>query len=249
MSTPSPLGAVLLTGAPSPLGRAVALALAPHCHLLVLHYHRRGGEAEDLARECVTAGAPRVEVRGADLTDVSQVDGLAADVLGLGPSLSLLVHNAGLYHRAPLGQVEAGELDRLWAVNVRAPLLLTQALLPALRAARGQALFLADVGGLVPWRHHAAYGATKAAVAWLVRSLALELAPDVRVNGVAPGLITPPEGLDPEARASLVRRIPMGRAGEPAEIADAARWFALGAGYVTGQVLAVDGGRSAGRAD
>ncbi len=243
---PSPRLHALLTGASSPLGQAIARALVPHVSVLHLHVHKSVEATTSLAGELEAAGVSTL-VHTADFTEEHFATRL---VEGLGDApLDLLIHNAGLYHRGPLVELTSALVDRLHAVNVRAPLLLTAACLPALRAASGQVILLSDVGGVIPWRHHAAYGSTKAAITWLVRSLALELAPQVRVNGVAPGLITAPLHLDPQQAALLEKRVPLGRRGLPEEVAEAVRWFAAGAPYVTGQVLSVDGGRSQGRGD
>jgi pteridine reductase len=157
--------------------------------------------------------------------------------------LDLLVNSAAAFEAIPLEETDAAVFDEQMNLNARAPLLLTRALAPLLRRARGSVVNVADIGGgLVAWKGFAAYCASKAALVRLTECLALELAPEVRVNAVAPGTVLFPESYPEAKRRTLARRIPLGRGGTPEDVAAAVRYLA-GAPFVTGVVLPVDGGR------
>jgi pteridine reductase len=178
--------------------------------------------------------------------DLAQPDGpgaLAASFRGAFDRLDLLVNSAAAFEPLALEETDAAAFDEQMNLNARAPLLLTRALAPLLRRTRGAVVNVADVGGgLVAWRGFAAYAASKAALVRLTECLALELAPEVRVNAVAPGTVLWPDRYPESRRRALVRRIPLGRAGTPEDVAAAVRYLA-NAPFVTGAVLPVDGGR------
>ena len=157
--------------------------------------------------------------------------------------LDLLVNSAAAFDALPLSATDAAAFDSQMDLNARAPLLLVKALLPLLRRSGGSVVNVADVGGgLVPWRRYAAYAASKAALVRLTECLALELAPAVRVNAVAPGTVLFPVAYPASRRRALAARIPLGREGTPEDVAAAVRYLAA-APFVTGAVLPVDGGR------
>lgn len=220
----------LVTGAGVRVGNAIARALARDGWSVAAHYrtHRPRGFA---------AAIPG---------DLAQPDGPAALAAEFGRTfrrLDLLVNSAAAFEAIPLEETDAAAFDSQMDLNARAPLLLSRALAPLLRRSRGSIVNIADVGGgLVPWRGFAAYAASKAALVRLTECLALELAPEVRVNAVAPGTVLWPEAYPEKARRSLVARIPLGRAGAPEDVASAVRFLAE-APFVTGAVLPVDGGR------
>jgi pteridine reductase len=220
----------LVTGAGVRVGNAVARDLERHGWTVAAHYrtHRPRGFAAALQADLALADGPAR---------------LAADFRARFRRLDLLVNGAAAFEEAPLEETDAALFDAQMGLNARAPLLLAKALLPLLRASRGSIVNLADVGGgLVAWRGFAAYAASKAALVRLTECLALELAPDVRVNAVAPGTVLWPERYPAERRRALSARIPLGRAGTPADVASAVRFLAE-APFVTGAVLPVDGGR------
>jgi pteridine reductase len=226
----------LVTGAGVRVGRAIARDLARHGWTVVGHYRTHRPRGLDAALRA----------------DLAQPDGpaLLARAFRAGyDRLDLLVSSAATFGALPLEETDAAAFDQQMDLNARAPLLLTRALLPLLRKSRGAVVNVADVGGgLVPWRGYAAYCASKAALVRLTEVLALELAPAVRVNAVAPGTVLWPEAYPPARRRELIRRIPLGRAGDPQDVAAAVRYLAE-APFVTGAVLPVDGGRHlAGRA-
>jgi pteridine reductase len=159
--------------------------------------------------------------------------------------LDALVNNASAFFPTPIGEATPAQFDALFAANVRAPFFLAQAAAPHLRAAKGAIVNLADIHAERPLRNHALYGMSKAALLHMTRALALELAPDVRVNAIAPGAILWPDaGKDEAAKQALLDRTPLGRTGTPGEIAATALWLLRDATYTTGQVVRLDGGRT-----
>jgi pteridine reductase len=161
--------------------------------------------------------------------------------------MDVLVNNASAFSATPLGAIDDGAYDALLDTNLKAPLLLAQAVAPQLKLTKGCIINIADIYGLKPLADHVVYCASKAGLIMMTRSLALELAPDVRVNAIAPGTILWPEAdRDDDERAAVLASIPMGRAGEPADIAQTVLFLAREAHYVTGQVIKVDGGRAIG---
>jgi len=220
----------LVTGAGVRVGNAVARDLARHGWIVAAHYrtHPPRGFAAALQ---------------ADLAPPDGPARLAAAFRERFDRLDLLVNGAAVFDAAPLEETDAALFDSQMDLNARAPLLLVKALLPLLRRAGGSVVNVADVGGgLVPWRGFAAYAASKAALVRLTECLALELAPRVRVNAVAPGTVLFPASYPASRRRALAARIPLGRPGTPADVAAAVRFLA-GAPFVTGAVLPVDGGR------
>jgi pteridine reductase len=224
----------LVTGAGIRVGEAVARALSRRGYSVAAHYrsHRPRGFAAALQADLAAADGPAR---------------LAAEFRARFDRLDLLVNSAGVFEGLPLAATDAAAFDSLLALNARAPLLLVRALAPLLARCGGSVVNVADVGGgLLPWKGYAAYCASKAALARLTECLALELAPRVRVNAVAPGAVLWPEGYPASRRRELARRIPLRRAGTPADVAAAVAYLAE-APYVTGAVLPVDGGRHLGR--
>jgi pteridine reductase len=221
----------LVTGAGVRVGRAIAIDLAAHGWTVAAHWNSHRPPRGMLALR-------------ADLAAPDGPDRLAGALraAGLG-RLDLLVNSAATFDRAPLGETDAALFDRQLDLNARAPLLLARALAGPLRRARGSIVNVADVGGgLVPWAGYAAYAASKAALVRITECLALELAPAVRVNAVAPGTVLWPESYPAARRRELAARIPLRRAGRPEDVAQAVRYLAE-APFVTGVVLPVDGGR------
>ena len=236
----------LITGAGIRLGRAIALALGSAGFDLALHHNRSAAPAQALADQLRATGRD-VTLIQADLSTVEGCQQLIQAALA-GPDIDVLVNNAALYEALPLEQITPEAWARMQDVNCRAPFLLTQGLLPMLRRSRlpggGLVLNLADIGGERPVPGFVHYSVSKAGILMLTRALALELAPTVRVNAISPGTVLPPEDLSPEVAAAIQATIPAGRFGAAEDIAQAAVFLATGAPYITGQVLAVDGGRS-----
>lgn len=234
----------VVTGAGVRLGRAIAEGLGARGAKVVLHYATHAEGAEEAAAAIRTAGGEARTIQG-DLTrseDAARVVA-AADALG---GCDLLVNSAAIFERRPAEAIDDAAWRRMIDVNLSAPFYCCRAAIPVMRRkGRGDIVNVLDVGGaLRAWSGYAHYCASKAGLAMLTRVLALELAPAIRVNGVAPGTVLFPEGYDEAERATTVARIPMGRVGSPQDIVEAILYLVT-ASYVTGQILAVDGGRTA----
>jgi pteridine reductase len=213
----------------------------------MIHCHRSRSEAERLAAQLLAVRAGSAALLSADLLEAAELPRLIDATLLRFGGLDLLVNNASSFYPTRIGEIGLAQWDDLIGTNLRAPLFLAQAAAPALRRARGAVLNLVDIHGLRPLRHHAVYSTAKAGLIMLTRALARELAPEVRVNAIAPGPVLWPEAaIDEGRKAGILARTPLARAGEPADIARTVLFFAAEAPFVTGQVLAVDGGRSIG---
>jgi len=236
----------LVTGGGVRLGRAIAEGLSRAGADLAVHCHdsREGAHA---VREAARAQGRRAEVFPADLSNSDQLEGLLDRVkVGLG-SPDILINSAALFERAPFPETALASLDRQWALNARAPFALTQAWARQRAGRGGDVVNLLDLGGArVPWRNYSAYCMTKAALAMLTECLALELAPAIRVNGILPGTVLPPEETSPEELERLRKSIPQQLLGTPRDVVEAVLFFVTGPRFITGQLLAVDGGRALG---
>jgi pteridine reductase len=239
-----------VTGGARRVGRAIALELARRGCDLAITYRTSRDEAATLEREAAALGAA-VRSDQLDLGDPSGVEEYGVR-LARETRVDVLVHNASMYERRPLGVLTADDALRMYRVNALAPLLLTKALSARLASSTlkggGSIVAMADIHAMgLPRPAFSAYAMSKAALVEMVRSLARELAPRVRVNAVAPGVVAwPEEGYesDEAAQEEYLRRVPLARAGTPGDAAGAVAWLALEATYVTGQVLRLDGGRS-----
>lgn len=236
---------VLVTGGAQRIGAAIVRALHAAGYVVALHYGRSRAAADALVAELDAQRPESVAAFAADLAQASAAATLVDAVVARFGRLDALVNNAALFKPTPVGAFAADDVDALFAVNARAPLLLAQATAPHLRRACGAIVNLGDFYAEQPQRDHAVYVMTKAAIAAMTRALALDLAPQVRVNAVAPGAILWPEQGKPEAdQQRLLAQTALARVGEPADIAAAVLYLLRDAAYVTGQVLHVDGGRS-----
>lgn len=237
---------VLITGAARRVGAVVARRLHAAGAQLVIHYHRSAAEAQALAAELNAARPASVTPLGGNLLDVRVLDSLVEATIARHGHLDILINNASTFYPTPVGTITPAQWDDLMGTNLRAPLFLSQAAAPHLKARQGLIINIADIHGMRPLRYHTVYSPAKAGLIMLTQSLARELAPEVRVNAIAPGPVEFPEqGLTEEMKQSIIDRTLLKRRGSPDDIARAALFFASEAPYVTGQVLAVDGGRSA----
>ena len=234
----------LVTGAGVRLGKAIALELGRAGAWVAVHHHSSAEGAREVV-EAIRIDGNRAEAFQADLSQSQAAEALVAAVEAkLGP-ISALVNSAAIFHRMPFLETPAELVDKQWAVNARGPYLLTQAAARRMRERGGDVVNILDVGGaLNAWRDYSAYCMTKAAMAMLTKCLALELAPKIRVNGVAPGTVLPPEDLTPEVLERIRANIPQQRFGSPEDIARTVRFLLTGPDFITGQIIAVDGGRS-----
>ncbi|MGZ5035279.1 MAG: pteridine reductase [Usitatibacter sp.] len=239
-------GAVLVTGAARRIGAAIARRLHASGARVALHCHRSRVEAERLAAELNATRAGSCAIVEGDLLDVPGLSRIVDEAAGAFGRLDALVNNASSFYATPLGAIGEREWDDLIGTNLRAPLFLAQAAAPRLREAKGAIVNLVDIHAERPLEDFVVYSIAKAGLAGLTRSLAIELGPEVRVNGVSPGAIVWPDGgahFDAAERERITAQTPLGRTGRPEDIAGAVKYLLFDAPFVTGQILAVDGGR------
>lgn len=233
----------LVTGAGVRVGRAIALALAGSGADVAVHYRSSRAGAEEVAGAIRGLGR-RAAAIPAELASPEECERLVRAAAGaLGP-LDLVVHSASNFLRAALEDTGAELWDSAMDVNARAGFLIVREAAPMLRARRGRVVLVSDLLALAPVRNYLAHAVSKAALEGLVRALAVELAPEVLVNGVAPGTVLVPEGTTPEESEKLARKVPLKRNGSPEDVARTVLFLCAGPDFLTGQVLRVDGGQS-----
>jgi pteridine reductase len=251
MSSRSPLPlagqVVLVTGGARRLGAAIARLLHAEGAQILIHHRDSRAEAAALAAELNAVRAGSAATHAADLMDVAELPRIVAAATGAFGRLDVLVNNASTFYPTPVGEITPQAFDDLIGTNLRAPLFLAQAAAAELRLRRGLVLNLVDIHAYRPLKRHPVYCAAKAGLLMLTQSLARELGPHVRVNGIAPGPVLWPEGeMDGDLKARILDRTALKRMGTPQDIARAALFLVRDAPYVTGQVLPVDGGRTVG---
>ena len=237
----------LVTGSGRRIGATIAERLHEAGANVAVHYLKSSAPAAGLVARRNARRSQSAFAIGADLRSAAGIAGLVEQIVTRAGRLDVLVNNASSFYPTKLGSVTEADWSDIVDSNLKAPLFLSQAALPHLRASRGTIVNMIDIHARRPLRHHHVYGAAKAGLAMLTRSLARDLAPEIRVNGVAPGAILWPEdGMTEHVKESIIRKIPLGRAGEPDDIARAVLFLVRDAPYITGQIIAVDGGRSIG---
>ena len=233
----------LITGAARRVGAQLARALHAEGANLAIHCHRSLAQAQRLSAELNAVRPASAEVFGADLRDAAQPAHLVAQTCTRFGGLNLLINNASSFYPTPLGTITLAQWQDLMGTNLQAPLFMAQAAAAPLKASRGAIINIVDIHGLRPLRDHTVYSTAKAGLIMLTRALARELAPEVRVNAVAPGAVLWPEaGMDEQRKEKILEQTPLHRPGSPADIARAVLFFAAESPFVTGQILAVDGG-------
>jgi len=243
MSAMSPVA--LITGAARRIGAGIARHLHAQGYALALHYRHSRDAAQALAAELDAARPGSTLILQADLVDVERLPELVARTMERFGRLDALINNASAFYPTPLDTATPAQWEDLFASNARAPFFLAQAAAPYLKAGGGSVVNIADIYAETPLRGHPIYSISKAALVMATRALALELAPQVRVNAIAPGAILWPEhGRDLERERHLIASTPLARMGRIEDIAEAVHWLLDGAGYISGQILRVDGGRS-----
>ncbi len=238
---------VLVTGAARRVGAALARGFHAAGANVVLHYRSSAEDAAELAGELEAARHGSIATVQCDLLDISRFTPLIEATTGAFGQLDILVNNASSFYPTPMGEITEGQWDDLVGSNLKAPLFLAQAAASALRVSHGLIINIADIHGMRPLRHYPVYSVAKAGLIMLTKALARELAPHVRVNAIAPGpVMWPEDGADKELQAKILERTLLRRAGSPEDVTRTALFFATEAPYVTGQIVAVDGGRSVG---
>jgi pteridine reductase len=239
-------GAVLITGAARRIGATIARVLHASGARVALHCNRSRVEAERLAAELNAERAGSCVVVQGDLLDVASLPRIVDEAGNAFGRLDGLVNNASSFYATTMGTISEHDWNDLIGTNLRAPLFLAQAAAPRLAAAQGSIVNLVDIHAERPLQNFLVYTVAKAGLAGLTRALALELGPDVRVNGVSPGAILWPDGGEhfaPAERERILAQTPLARIGTPEDVAGAVKYLLFDAPFVTGQVLAVDGGR------
>ncbi len=235
----------LITGAARRVGAVIARTLHAAGYDLAVHYRHSADEARALADELQASRAGSVLLVEADLADLAVLAASVESVVAHYGRLDALVNNASAFFPTPVGSATPAQWNTLFASNAQAPFFLSQAALPALREARGSIVNLIDIYAERPLADHPLYCMAKAALAAMTRSLALDLGPAVRVNGVAPGAVMwPSDGKPYDDRQAMLARTPLQRAGTPQDVAGAVLWLLRDAPFVTGQIIRVDGGRT-----
>ncbi len=237
---------VLITGAARRVGAEIARTLHAEGAVLALHYRSSAAEAQALVAALNAARTGSAVAFQADLLDNEHLPRLVEETVKHFGRLDALVNNASSFSATPVGAIGTADWDDLVGTNLKAPLFLSQAAAPHLALARGAIVNITDIHAERPLKNYPLYCAAKAGLAGLTRALALELGPNVRVNGIAPGPILWPEdgSFDAASQAAVVARTLLKRCGDPADIARTVRFLLADAPYVTGQIIAVDGGRS-----
>ena len=229
--------------------RRIGAELVKHLHRsgmrIILHYCNSERDAQLLAQELNAARAESVQTLQGDLTEYSTIPGLIAQARACFNRLDVLINNASLFCPTRVDEIDEDIWEKLVGINLKAPLYLTQAIAPHLKAVRGCIINIVDIHSERPLKGHPVYSISKAGLAMLTRSMARELAPEIRVNGIAPGAILWPEAEhDISVRQEIISRTALKHEGKPGDIADAALFLIKHADYITGQIIPVDGGRT-----
>jgi 3-oxoacyl-[acyl-carrier protein] reductase/pteridine reductase len=232
---------VLVTGAAKRLGRAIALAAAENGADVAITYRESAREGRAVVGELARRGVEALAVR-CDVTDEKSVQEMVKEVARELGGIDVLVNNAANYETAEFERLTVAQWDAIFASNTRGPFLVSREALPHVRTRKGRIVNMGSLGGLRPWATHAHYCSSKAAVHMLTRVMAKALAPEVAVNAVAPGMIDLGDPAAATFMKRMARQTPMRRNGTAAEIAAAVMFFATAPKFITGQVLAVDGG-------
>jgi len=236
----------LITGSARRIGAALARGLHRDGYRVVIHYRESAAEASALGAELNQQRPDSAAIIQADLLYTARLPALVADACACFGGLDVLINNASSFYPTPVGSISENDWADLVGSNLKAPLFLCQAAAPTLRERGGAIINMVDIHARRPLPDHPVYSAAKAGLAALTLALARDLAPQVRVNGIAPGPILWPEsGADSAAKKQVLAETCLGRIGDPEDIVDCARYL-LRAGYVTGQIIAVDGGRALG---
>ena len=237
----------LVTGASRRIGAEIVRQLHAAGATIGIHYCKSAVEANALRDELNALRSDSAGIFAADLSDLLALQTLVDTFVDWSGGLDVLVNNASSFYPTEMGTITESQWDEIFASNLKAPLFLAQSAMPYLRNSRGSIINIVDIHARRPLKNHAVYGSAKAGLEMLTRSLAKDLAPEVRVNGIAPGAILWPErDMTETVKQNILKQIPLKRPGQPGDIAECVVFLAGSADYITGQVIAVDGGRSLG---
>ncbi len=232
----------LVTGGGIRVGRAIAVALARQGADVAVHYRTSASGAEEVCAEIRSLGRRAVGI-AADLSEPAACERVVAETERHFGGLDFLVHSASSFHRASLEETTPEVWNSALDINARSGFLLSRAAARTLRRRGGRVVLISDFLAARPVRHFLAHSVSKAAVEGLVRALAVELAPEVSVNGVAPGIVLPPDGTPPEEAEGWAKSVPARRNGAPEDVARTVLFLCSGPAFITGQILRVDGGK------
>jgi pteridine reductase len=236
---------VLITGGARRVGAEIARTLHAAGANILIHYRSSSAAAIALSDNLNQARPNSAAIHAANLSTAEAPERLVAAALGEFGRLDILINNASSFYPTPVGRITLAQWDDLMGSNLKAPLFLSQAAAPSLAEHRGLIINMIDIHALRPLKAHPVYSTAKAGLAMLTRALARELGPEIRVNGIAPGPVLWPEGhMDEELKREIIGKTALKRHGTPEDIARTALFLARDAPYITGQIIAVDGGRS-----
>jgi len=236
---------VLITGGGARIGAEIARTLHRAGFNIAIHYRNSAASAHQLCQTLNNDRANSASILQADLNQTPTLSTLVDQAAELWNGLHVLVNNASAFYPTPVGEITEAHWDELMGSNLKAPIFLSQAATPWLKASQGCIINIVDIHGFRPMKAHPVYCAAKAGLAMLTQSLARELGPDIRVNGVAPGAIMwPSSEMDADTQASILEQTALKRQGQPADIAKTVKFLIMEGEYITGQIIPVDGGRS-----
>ena len=238
---------ILITGAAKRVGAKMAEVLHSNGFNIVIHYNSSSESANNLSARLNQQRSGSSIIIGGNLTDDSAVESLIPSVVKQTGRLDVLINNASTFYPTPIENITLEDWDNLFGTNLKAPLFLSKHAAKYLKDSAGLIINIVDIHARKPLKNHPIYGPAKSGLAMLTKSLARDLAPSVRVNGIAPGMILWPENEPSESiKKSILDQIPLKRSGSPEDIANCALFLIKDAPYITGQIIPIDGGRSIG---
>lgn len=235
---------VFITGAAQRVGAQVVEHLHSLGMNIILHYRNSVQEAKSIQDKLNLIRSNSVALLQADLDDINSISDLVANAQKQWGRLDVLINNASRFYPTPVGSVSETQWDDLFGSNLKAPFFLAQAAAPYLKVQQGCIVNMVDIHAERPLKGHPVYCAAKAGTAMLTKALACELGPEIRVNGIAPGAILWPKDMNEEGQQRIVNKTFLKCSGSPLDIAKAIQYLILDANYITGQIIAIDGGRS-----